>query len=366
MPAKERSAIRQLTWHYENPFAQAIAKAAAGIPVAGMTSNTVPWELVRAGGYFPLLLNPPPGPLPLADRLMEDGIFSARVRGIFDGIASGAWPFLKLVVIPRTSEQEHKLFLYLREVARQALSTGMADVYLYNLLHTRSAEAAQYGLERTEDLRNYLHADDLTCAAQESNQARRALRALLALREERPPRLSGTAALSLLGAMYFMDRAEYAVLALEAAAELSVAEPIRGPRILIKGSPLHHAGLHRVIESYGAVVVAEDDWWGSRTITKEISEQGNLIQEIFQTYYRQAPSPREPSDAWFLSASTTVDAVIFYLPPEDDILGWDYPRLRQTLEQRGTPHLLVREDASPKLSPGCLGRIRDFVRKLDA
>ena len=82
---------------------------------------------------------------------METGVFGARVRGIFDGIASGAWPFLKLVVIPRTSEQEHKLFLYLREVARQGFSTGMPDVYLYNLLHARSAEAEQYGLERTDD-----------------------------------------------------------------------------------------------------------------------------------------------------------------------------------------------------------------------
>ena len=61
--------------------------------------------------------------------------------------------------------------------------------------------------------------------------------------------------------------------------------------MLIKGSPLHHTGLHRAIESHGAVVVAEDDWWGSRTITDEIPEQGNLTQEIFQTYYRKAPRP---------------------------------------------------------------------------
>lgn len=365
MPAKVRSAVERLTWYYEHPFEQAIENSAAGIPVAGLTSNTVPWELLRAAGYFPLILNPGFGPAPFADRLMEDGVFSARIRGIFDAIASGAWPFLKLVVIPRTSEQEHKLFLYLREVARQSLSTGMPKVYLYNLLHTRSAEAEQYGLERAEDLRNYLRADDLTCAVEESNQARRAMHALLDLRQERPPRLSGTVALSLLGAMYFMDRAEYAGLALEAADELSRGEPSHGPRILIKGSPLHHTNLHRAIESHGAVVVAEDDWWGSRTITEEIPEAGNLVQAIFQTYYRQAPSPRDPSDAWFLSAAATVDAVVFYLPPEDDVLGWDYPRLGQTLEQRGRPHFLVREDASRKLSPGCHQRIQDFVRKLD-
>lgn len=365
MAVKGLSAVEQLTWHYEHPFAQAIEKAAAGIPVAGMTSNTVPWELLRAAGYFPLILSPAPGPLPFADRLMEDRVFSARIRGIFNGIASGAWPFLKLVVIPRTSEQEHKLFLYLREVERQALSTGMPELYLYNLLHTRSAEAEQYGLQRTEDFRNHLRAGDLECAVEEANKARRAVRALLDLRRDRAPRLRGTIALALLGAMYFMDRAEYAGLAAESAAELSCAEPIHGPRILIKGSPLHHVNLHRAIESHGAVVVAEDDWWGSRTITEEIPEQGNLIQEIFQTYYRKAPSPRDNSHAWFLSTSATVDGVVFYLPPEDDVLGWDYPRLRQTLDQRGTPHLLLREDAAAELSPEWHQSIQDFVRKLD-
>jgi len=355
------TAVQQLSSRYERPFAQALEKAGHGIPIAGITSNTVPWELLRAAGYFPLLLNPPPGPVPLRqlqwDRFMEDGVFSARIRGIFQGIASGAWPFLKLVVIPRTSEQEHKLFLYLREVARQGISTSMPEVLLYNLLHTRSAEAERYGLARTQELANHLCAHNLASAVAESNKARRAIRTLLDLRSERPPRLSGALAMALLGAMYFMDRAEYASLAEESAAELSHAQPIHGPRILIKGSPLHHTGLHRAIESHGAVVVAEDDWWGSRILTEEIPEHGDLIHEIFQSYYRNAPGPRDASDAWFLSASATVDAVIFYLPPEDDVLGWDYPRLRQTLDQRGTPHLLVRQDDA---------EIEAFIRKLDS
>jgi len=360
------TAVEQLTWHYEHPFAQAIEKAAAGMPVAGMTSNTVPWELLRAAGYFPLMLNPGPRPVPQADRWMEDGVFSDRIRGIFDGIASGAWPFLKLVVIPRTSEQEHKLFLYLREVARQGLATGIPEVYLYNLLHARSAEAEQYGLERTGELKKYLRADGLAGAVQESNNARRAVRALLDLRRNCAPRLNGTVALALIGAMYFMDRAEYAGLALKAGGELSNAEPLHGPRILIKGSQLHHPRLHRSIESQGAVVVAEDDWWGSRTMTEEIPEEGNLLREIFQTYYWNAPSPRDGSDAWFMSTSAGVDGVVFYLPPEDDVLGWDYPRLRQALNERSTPHLMVREDASKELSPECHRSIQDFVRKVDS
>ena len=335
------------------------------MPVAGMTSNTVPWELLRAAGYFPVMLNPSGEPTPVADRFMEDGVFSARIRGIFDGITSGAWPFLKMVVIPRTSEQEHKCFLYLREMGRQGLSKGLPELYLYNLLHTRSAEAEQYGLERTREFSTYLQADDLATAIEESNRACRAIRKLLAFREGAEPRLSGTEALALIGAVYFMDRAEYAQLADEAAADFSRHTPLRGPRVLIKGSPLHHTGLHRAIESHGAVVIAEDDWWGSRALTQEIAEHDDLVRAIFRAYYREAPSPREASNEWFLARSATVDGVVFYLPQEDDVLGWDYPGLREALDQRGTPSLLLREDAANDLSSECHQRIAEFVRKLD-
>jgi benzoyl-CoA reductase/2-hydroxyglutaryl-CoA dehydratase subunit BcrC/BadD/HgdB len=115
--------------------------------------------------------------------------------------------------------------------------------------------------------------------------------------------------------------------------------------------------------------VAEDDWWGSRSITKEITAQGDLVRSIFEAYYFDAPSPRvfprEVADEWFLATSANIDGVVFYLPPEDDVLGWDYPGLRKTLDQRGIPSLLVREDASDELSAECHQRIDDFVQKLN-
>ncbi len=371
MTVNAPSAIEQLLWHYEHPFAQALKKSAEGMPVAGITSNTVPWELLRAAGYFPLMLNPSGGPTPFAGWYMEEGVFCVRMRRIFDGIASGAWPYLKMVVIPRTAEQEHKLFLYLREVARQGFANHLPELYLYNLLHSLSDEAEAYGLERTREFRKHLEnrvghsidAKDLACAVEESNRGSRAIRRLLELRQGAEPRLSGTEALALIGAMYFMDRAEYATLAQEVAAGISSRQPIRGARILIQGSPLHHTGLHRAIESHRAVVVAEDDWWGSRAITREIACD-DPVRGIFETYYREAPSPRKLSHEWFLSASAAVDGVVFYLPPEDDVLGWDYPRLRKMLDERGTPSLLVREDASEGLSTECQEHIEHFVQKL--
>lgn len=376
MTLKSPSALERLHWHYEHPFAQALARARDGVPVVGITSNTVPWELLRAAGLFPVLLNPPRGSTPIADRFMEPRVFDQRIRGIFDGLASASWPFLDLIVIPRTSEQEHKLYLYLREIARQEFSKGLPETYLYNLLHSRSPETQAYGLNRTQRLKERLErhvgrlieAADLARAIAESNKARQAIAKLNELRRGAERRLSGTEALPLIGAAYFMDRAEYAQLAEQAIAELSHRPPLRGVRLLVKGSPLNHTGLHRALEGHEAVVIAEDDWWGARSATKLIAEEPDMVRSVFEAYYLDTPSPRvfprEIADEWFLTAAERVDGVVFYLPPEDDVLGWDYPRLRRMLEQRSIPSLLLRADAADELSSESHEGIEQFISSL--
>ena len=122
-----------------------------GSRIAGITSNTVPWEILRAAGYAPCLLKEDAGPTPYADRWMED-VFDHRIRVIFDRLCSGAWSHVHRVVIPRTSEQEHKLYLYLREMARTQAGPAIPELYFYNLLHTRTPESHDYGLERTRQI----------------------------------------------------------------------------------------------------------------------------------------------------------------------------------------------------------------------
>ncbi len=185
-----------------------------GGPLVGITSNTVPWELLRAAGLHPVLLSPRRKQTPLANRYMEDA-FSERIKAIFDLLISSEGERLSAVVIPRTSEQEHKLFLYLREVARQGLEQTPKPI-LYNLLHARSPEAEAYGLGRTHDLKQQLEQltgrpiqpDALREAIAEGNSARQAIRALLQQREGAAPRLRGSEAMALIAAWYFMDRSE--------------------------------------------------------------------------------------------------------------------------------------------------------------
>jgi hypothetical protein len=116
-------------------------------------------------------------------------------------------------------------------------------------------------------------------------------------------------------------------------------------------------------------VVAEDDWWGSRSAGKDIDEgSSDLLKAIFEKYYLDTPSPRvfpfEIADAWFQAESTNdIDGVVFYVPQEDCVIGWDYPRRCRFLDEKKIPHLLVREDAG-FITEECHEQIDRFLNNL--
>jgi hypothetical protein len=311
--------------------------------VAGITSNTVPWEILRAAGYAPRLLEEEAGPTPFADRWMED-VFDQRMRVIFDRLCSGAWSHLHRVVIPRTSEQEHKLYLYLREIARTQAGCAIPELYFYNLLHTRTPESYDYGLERTRQMIADFEASEaaLRDAIAESNRARGCVRKIA--HKRRAGLLEGSTAMDWLRGFYTEDRGTFADRTIDRLARLDA--PVAGdrPRILIKGAPLHGA-----VEAAGGYVVAEDDWRGSRAAGDcDVRTDVELAAAIFEKYHLDEMSPRiQPSmarDAWFRREieSGDVDGVLFHVPLQDDVVGWDYPRHAAWLQQRGVPSALVR------------------------
>jgi benzoyl-CoA reductase/2-hydroxyglutaryl-CoA dehydratase subunit BcrC/BadD/HgdB len=370
------SALAVLRKHYRDRCLGAAAARAAGIPVVGIVGNTVPAELVRAAGCFPLNLSGVSDDTSVGDEFMEP-FFEPEIRYIFDGLLKGAFGELALVIVPRTSDQYFKLYLYLREVVRIGKGARVPPVFLYDLLHTRSDRSRRYGLERTRELaerlaqiRGVALTDDAVHAAiVESNRARSAMQAVQALRERTPSALSGVEALAALGAGRFMDVAEY-TRTLDAFAVESHT-PRTGPRILIKGFPLNHPLLHEAIERLGGNVVAEDDWWGARAAGALIDERGAPLDAIFEKYFRDEPGPRVHSEAlrqrWFREriARGDIDGVVFYVPPFDDLIGWELPADRALLssgEQRIADVVLRVDAGSP--SAQLEEKLRPFLEGL--
>jgi benzoyl-CoA reductase/2-hydroxyglutaryl-CoA dehydratase subunit BcrC/BadD/HgdB len=370
------TALDTLRRHYRERLVAADAARAAGIPVVGIVGNTVPAELVRAAGCFPLNLSGVPHDTFAGDEFMEP-FFEPEVRYIFDALLKGAFGELALVIVPRTSDQYFKLYLYLREVVRIGRGERVPPVHLYDLLHTRSDRSRRYGLARTRELADRLaqirgvEIDDaaLRAAIVEANQARALMHSVVELRERKPCALSGVDALEVLGAGRFMAVSEYRA-ALEAFLREPRAQEFAGPRILVKGFPLNHTELHAAIERAGGVVVAEDDWWGSRGAGPLIDEQGAPLTAIHDKYFRGEPSPRVHSDElrqqWFRERLERgdIDGVVFYVPPFDDLLGWALPADRALLAKNpGIGSLLVRSDAG-KVDERLESQLRAFIEGL--
>jgi len=354
MTATATDPIARLLACYHNPMSAGLEACAEGVPLIGITSNTVPWELVAASGMYPVMLRSEAGATPFADEFMEPEVFQPRIRSIFDQIVARRWP-LRAIILPRTSEQDYKLFLYLREIARQYPEKTLPPVYLYDLLHSRSAEARAHGLKVTFGLKKLLEeisgrslaTDNIATSIEESNSARSAVRSLMALRGG-APRISGCLALSLIGPFWFIPRKRYSELAHEAAASLQDSSALHGPRLLVKGVSIDQSELHSLLESFGAVVVSEDDWWGERSAGQDISTSANPVEACFEKCYSDSPSPRifpgTLADAWFNDRSREgIEGVVFYLPEDDYVFGWDYPRQKSFLDAHGIPSLLIRE-----------------------
>jgi pimeloyl-ACP methyl ester carboxylesterase len=270
---------------------------------------------------------------------------------------------------------------YLKEVQRLGRGEMLPPLYLYDVQHARSPRAYRYGLDRTRDLQRRLEViigHDVTDAALRDaigtlNLRRQAQRKLLELR--RSGLLRGLETVELIGAGYFMESQPYTAALSEYITAVSSrgggCEP--GRRLLLAPAvPLYDSCVHRVVEGAGATVVAEDDWWGSRSVSNgDVPAAGDLLTSLFEHYYCDAQGPRvfppELREAWFAEqlARAEFDAVVFYIPPGDLWFGWDYPRLRDMVKRAGVPSLLVRENARvPTGRTATLTAISTFLKAL--
>jgi len=349
-------AVARLSAAYGTPTEAALAAHRRGVPVVGITSCTVPRELIEAAGAFPLVLRRHGAPTPHADSIMERGVFSPRVKGICEGLLAGEWPFLATVIVPRTSEPEYKLFLYLRELARERWSPTLPPVLLFDLLQTPSAEARAYVAGRLGQLRADLaqlvgkSVDDFAIAqaVADTNRAADAVQALTALRAA-PTRLTGCEAVVLVGASQFMTARAFAADAEGALATLSSREALAGLHVAIAGAPLDGPRLHEVIERCGAIVTWEEDLAGVMQPRDRIPTGGDPLDALASHYHSRVPSarsfpPTSGDRAFGDMLGRGVRGVVFHLPPDDSTAGWDYPRRRAALDALGISHVILRAD----------------------
>ena len=354
---QQNTAVNTLAAHYEDRFAAAREARKHGTGVVGRIGNTVPAELVLACGWVPVLVAAEMGALaPTADVYMEP-VIAPETRSLFELALNGNYQDFELLILSRPYAH---LYYYLKEVFRQGKARRLPRLWMYDLIQSQRDAVRAYNWDRTRALVERfesLAGVELTemrlrVAIDSTNRVRRLQQKLLDRRWR--GEVSGVDALRAIGAGYFMAPDDYAQTLAHYVAELSPIGALQGrPRLLVLPSePLSHIHLHEALEDAGVLVVAEDDWWGSRAPGANIPRTGSALEGIFLKYWSDTATqqvyPAEAREAWFTehAARPDVDGVVFYLPPSDHQLGWDYPRLLAWLNQRDKPSLLIREDAS--------------------
>jgi benzoyl-CoA reductase/2-hydroxyglutaryl-CoA dehydratase subunit BcrC/BadD/HgdB len=365
--ANER-ALSVLRHAYTERLELARGAHVGGARVIGMIGNTIPSELVLASGAHPVLVTADLSrPTPHSDVFME-AIIPPETRALLEAAASGELAFLELLVLSRPYAH---LYYYLKEVYRLGHGKLFPPIAMFDLMHSRREAVRAYNWGRLEALiarleRAYgqeITESRLREAIALTNTVRALQRRLLEHRWQ--GLVSGVDALTAIGAAYFMDSNAY-LSALENYVAQLATEPAQKPRLLVVTSePLSHTRLHEALESAGAIVVAEDDWWGSRAPGADIPFAGSAREAIFHKYWLDTASPgvypATAREAWLREHALRpdVDGVVIYLPPSDHQLGWDYPRVREWLAQHRKPSFLVREEAT---RPDGANTIRENTR----
>jgi benzoyl-CoA reductase/2-hydroxyglutaryl-CoA dehydratase subunit BcrC/BadD/HgdB len=367
-----------LQHYYRDRLAAARELKRTGARVVGIIGHVAPLEMVLAASAVPITItSDPKHPTPTADQFMP-AIYGWEAQSVLEQILQGRYEEFDLIV---ATQPYRPLYYVLKELYRQGKLPRLPELYLCDFIPTRLPSIRNYNarvLAHFAERMERLHAAPLSASAireaiATTNAIREQLRRLQTLRLQR--RISGVEAMQVIGAGYFLGAPRYRELLADYLVDAKTDQALTNrPRVLLVSSePLNHLTVHQALESAGAIVVGEDDAWGCRSAEGDIASTAPPEDALLDKYFLHTASPQtSPRDArlaWFLERTRRQDleAVVFYIPPSDRSLGWDYPSLKTHLAEVGLPsHLLSLDLTQPEARDAACASVARFLQSLAA
>lgn len=214
------------------------------------------------------------------------------------------------------------------------------------------AETARFARSIEEHFEREIGEDSLRRAIQESNGQRELLKALYAFRKRKVPGITGREAHVVMKAAMTGLRDEFAATMgpLLASLEDTPQDGPRRHRVLLCGSYFDHPNIIEAIEKTGALVVCEDNSSGAKYFEGSIDASRPPLQAIADYYFGKVTTAcaydtdsrlartRELIDEY------DVDSVVYFSLKFCDPNLIDYPYVRQSLVEAGTPVLYVEAE----------------------
>lgn len=348
--ALENQAFRELyrVW-LDRGNGEAAAHRARGGRVVGCLGADVPEEYLLAGDLLPLRIAPDPrSDLAHADRYLE-ACFDPMVRSQFDRIVGPGekpWDFL---AVSNSTDVLVRTYLYLRELRRTEPEAPVPDTAFIDWLFTPSERFRRYNEARAAEFRKKAEEwagrpitdADLREAVHVLNGERSAMGRIYALRQAEGPRVSGTEALVIAGAGFYMDRARHRDLVNALAAEAEAWPVLKGPRLYFSGTEQYDLTVYSYLEEAGAVIVGEDQDCGMRYYCRLTDPESPPEEAVVERYMRRIPSPKKATVSRRVEAlvceaqESRARGVAVCMDQFEEAASWDFPEEKRALEAEG-------------------------------
>ncbi len=352
--ALESQAFLALKDAYEHREKGAAAARKKGMKVVGELGFDVPDELVLAAGMFPVrIYADPEKSLEETDKYLEYS-FEPVVRAQFEKIIDGTYgDQIDYLAISNSTDVIIRIFLYLRELKRVEPEKNVPPITFIDWLFTRHRlhqvrDEFVIGLfkkQMEEWAGREITDEEIRKAGAILNENRQALRDMAALRHGTEVRISGTEAMVIIGAGFFMDKEEHTALVRQVTLDAASWPVLTGPRVFYTGAAQEDNSLYDKIEAAGFVIVGEDTDWGDRSYDRDYNMDYDPIRAIVDRYMLREFSAKKAFVSQRVEAldrevnAAGAEAVIFYTNQYDEVATWDMPKQRKSLEARGIKHI---------------------------
>ncbi|OQY05348.1 MAG: hypothetical protein B6I22_07590 [Desulfobacteraceae bacterium 4572_123] len=335
-------------------------KNKTGGKVIGTLCSYAPEELIFAAGALGFRVFGSTAAISRADAHLQ-AYSCSLVRGALEDALAGRLDFIDGMVFPHTCDSIQRL----SDIWRMNADTGFhLDVVMPVKLDTESAREYMVAvikkcrIELEKAIDGTITDTDLERAVLVYNGIREKMAELYTIRKDYPGLISGSDLHAVVRASMVMDRGDFlrALTGLvEDLEKQAVAAVDKGKRLFLAGGVCNLPDFYSFIEGAGGTVVWDDLCTGARQLTGPIDMRGDLTIAIARRYSGRAICPAKHrgitargGELVRMAKAVKARGVIFFHLKFCDPHAFDYPYLKQMLEAKGIPSLLVElEDQVP-------------------
>jgi bzd-type benzoyl-CoA reductase N subunit len=370
-------------------------KIKADKKIIGYLCSYAPEELIYAAGFHPMRLFSSKSEIVLAENHLQ-AYCCSLVRGVLEDSLSGRLDFLSGTVFPHTCDSIQRL----SDIWRMNTNYNFfADVVLPAKLNTPSARTYMIDVltKFNNDLEKATGKEITNTVLQESiqifNLIRKSLSKIYALQSQNPGIIKGTDLYALVKGSMIMDRDKAAELlpvivknleannlkkaGLKKAGRKTVGHEQKNmifghaKRVVLSGSICDSPDIYSAIEEAGAIIVGDDLCTGQRWFEGQIPEDEKPITAIAQRYMDRMACPAKHialtargENIVSLAQKNKADGVIFMLLKFCDPHAFDYPYLKEFLDNKGIKNILIEMDDQQQNLGQFSTRIETFVHMI--